>query len=105
MELIRNRTLEIRRKEQKRRQRTQDFGCVAACVILIACLGILMPQVANQPAYAMDGFFAGAASIFGNNSAQGYIVMGIICFFIGVCVTVLLYRLYRKAERDHFDEF
>ena len=58
MELIRNRTLEIRRKEQKRRQRTQDFGCVAACVILIACLGILMPQVANQPAYAMDGFFA-----------------------------------------------
>ena len=105
MELIRNRTLEIRRKEQKRRQRIQDFGCVAACVILIACLGILMPQVANQPAYAMDGFFPGAASIFGNNSAQGYIVMGIICFFIGVCVTVLLYRLHRKAERDHFDEF
>ena len=64
-----------------------------------------MPQVANQPAYAMDGFFAGAASIFGNNSAQGYIVMGIICFFIGVCVTVLLYRLHRKAERDHSMNF
>lgn len=74
MELIRKRTLEIRKKEKKRRQRIIDMGCAAA-------------------------------SIFGTNSAQGYIVMGIICFFIGVCVTVLLYRLHRKAERDHFDEF
>ena len=105
MELIRNRTLEIRRKEQKRRQRTQDFGCVAACVILIACLGILMPQVANQPAYAIDGFFPGAASIFGNNRAQGYILMGTICFLLGVCVTVLLYRLHRKNREKKSDEF
>jgi len=57
MELIRKKTLEIRKKEQKRRQRIQDFGCVAACVILIVCLGILMPQVANQPVYTMDAFF------------------------------------------------
>ena len=105
MELIRKKTLEIRKKEQKRRQRTQDFGCVAACVILIACLGILMPQVANQPVYTMDAFFPGAASIFENNSAQGYILMGMICFLLGVCVTVLLYRLHRKNREKKSDEF
>lgn len=105
MELIRNRTLEIRRKEQKRRQRIVDFGCVAACVILIACQGVLMPQVENQQAYTMDGFFPGAASIFGNNSAQGYILMGMICFLLGVCVTVLLYRLHRKNREKQSDEF
>ena len=106
MELIRKRTLEIRKKEKKRRQRIIDMGCAAACVLLIICLGMLMPQITAQTeGTRMDGVFGGAASIFGTNSAQGYIVMVIICFFIGVCVTVLLYRLYRKAERDHFDEF
>ena len=106
MELIRKRTLEIRKKEKKRRQRIIDMGCAAACVLLIICLGMLMPQITAQTeGKRMDGVFGGAASIFGTNGAQGYIVMGIICFFIGVCVTVLLYRLHRKAERDHFDEF
>lgn len=86
MELIRKRTLEIRKKEKKRRQRIIDMGCAAACVLLIICLGMLMPQITAQiEGTRMDGVFGGAASIFGTNSAQGYIVMGIICFFIGVC--------------------
>lgn len=33
MELIRKRTLEIRKKEKKRRQRIIDMGCAAACVL------------------------------------------------------------------------
>ena len=85
MELIRKRTLEIRKKEKKRRQRIIDMGCAAACVLLIICLGMLMPQITAQiEGTRMDGVFGGAASIFGTNSAQGYIVMGIICFFIGL---------------------
>lgn len=81
MELIRKRTLEIRKKEKKRRQRIIDMGCAAACVLLIICLGMLMPQITAQTeGKRMDGVFGGAASIFGTNSAQGYIVMGIICF-------------------------
>ena len=91
--------------EQQCGQNIVGLGCIAACVILITCLGILMPQVANQPAYAIDGFFPGAASIFGNNSAQGYILMGTICFLLGVCVTVLLYRLHRKNRENQSDEF
>ena len=54
---------------------------------------------------AAGGKPAGAASIFGNNSAQGYILMGTICFLLGVCVTVLLYRLHRKNREKKSDEF
>ena len=100
MELIRKRTLEIRKKEKKRRQRIIDMGCAAACVLLIICLGMLMPQITAQ---TEGKRLWGSCQHFWHK--QGYIVMGIICFFIGVCVTVLLYRLHRKAERDHFDEF
>ena len=106
MELIRKRTLEIRRKEKKSRQRIANIGCAAACVLLIICLGVVMPQITNQTGNVkMEDNFGGAASIFGANSALGYIMMGIICFFLGVCVTVFLYQMHRKDERDHFDEF
>ena len=35
--------------------------------------------------------------MLGNYEALGYICMGILAFALGVCVTILLYRL-RKAE-------
>ena len=60
----------------------------------------------GKPASIYNGrFFPGAASIFENNSAQGYILMGMICFLLGVCVTVLLYRLHRKNRENQSDEF
>lgn len=106
MELIRKRTLEIRKKEKKRRQRIIDMGCAAACVLLIIWSGHVNASDNCSDRGYKDGWCLwGSCQHFGTNSAQGYIVMGIICFFIGVCVTVLLYRLHRKAERDHFDEF
>ena len=60
----------------------------------------------GKPAGICNGWlFRGAASIFGNNSAQGYILMGTIYFLLGVCVTVLLYRLHRKNREKKSDEF
>lgn len=41
--------------------------------------------------------YEGMASMLGNYEALGYICMGILAFALGVCVTILLYRL-RKAE-------
>ena len=34
----------------------------------------------------------------------GYIVMGLLAFLLGVCVTVLLYRLRRRNERRSREE-
>ena len=67
MELIRKRTLEIRKKEKKRRQRIIDMGCAAACVLLIICLGMLMPQITagGKPASIYNGcFFSGRSQYF-----------------------------------------
>ncbi|MEI3367100.1 MAG: hypothetical protein V8R59_16335 [Enterocloster sp.] len=38
-------------------------------------------------------------SLIGSHAALGYIVMGLLAFLLGVCVTVLLYRLRRRNER------
>lgn len=37
--------------------------------------------------------------MLGKNEALGYICMGILAFALGVCVTVLLYRL--RAAQEH----
>ena len=40
----------------------------------------------------------GTASMLGHYEALGYICMGVLAFALGVCVTVLLYRLRRVEE-------
>ena len=36
--------------------------------------------------------------------ALGYIITGLLAFLLGVCVTILLYRLRRRNERRHREE-
>ena len=43
---------------------------------------------------------SGTASLLGSHAALGYIIMGLLAFLLGVCVTVLLYRLHRRYERQ-----
>lgn len=47
--------------------------------------------------WGKTNYTTGMASMLGNYEALGYICMGILAFALGVCVTILLYRL-RKAE-------
>ena len=84
-QLIHRRTLEIQREQQKKRERVISGSGIAACLVMIIGIGCLMPEV------------TGMASMLGNYEALGYICMGILAFALGVCVTILLYRL-RKAE-------
>lgn len=89
-QLIHRRTLEIQREQQKKRERVISGSGIAAC---------LMPEVTKQASVsgAKTNYTTGMASMLGNYEALGYICMGILAFALGVCVTILLYRL-RKAE-------
>ena len=46
------------------------------------------------------------ASLIGSSAFSGYIVMGILSFLLGVCVTILLHRLhryFRDREEDRHE--
>ena len=97
--LIHKRTAEIKRERQKRNQRALDAICIAACLILIVGIGSFMPGwTAGVPGGEVH-HASGAASLVGSHAALGYILMGLMAFLLGVCVTVLLYRLHRRNER------
>lgn len=99
--LIHKRTVEIKRERQKKKQHALDTICIVACLILVVGIGSFMPGLTAGITGGEVHHASGAASLVGNHAALGYILMGIMAFLLGVCVTVLLYRLRRRNEREH----
>ena len=96
---VHKRTAAIKRERQKRKQRALDMICMAACLILVVGIGSFMPGLTAGIPGGEVHHASGAASLVGSHAALGYILMGFMAFLLGVCVTVLLYRLHRRNER------
>ena len=74
--------------------------CIAACLLQIVGIGSFLPDwVVGIPGGEVH-HASGAASLVGSHAALGYILMGLMAVLLGVCVTVLLYRLRRRNERE-----
>ena len=97
--LIHKRTTEIKRERQRRKQRALDTVCIAACLLLVVGIGSFMPGLVVGIPGGEAHLTSGAASLVGSHAALGYILMGLMAFLLGVCVTMLLYRLHRRNER------
>ena len=96
---IRRRTTQLRAQEARRRARLLDGLCLAACLALVVCLGAWMPLWdAGLTAGATVLPTTGAAALVQTGSAASYILMGLLCFGLGVCLTLLLSRLHRRAK-------
>lgn len=104
MQLIRQRTDTLKQEQKKRKQRIINTVCVAACLLLVVGLGLYMPGLTVTSPQTIRQT-AGTASLLGQHAALGYIIMGLLCFLLGVTVTILLYRLHHaqthvKPEDD-----
>lgn len=108
--LIQKRTEEIKLKNHKRKQLYLDAAYLTVCFLLISCLGIMMPGLAGSTRSNLIVTSSGTASILVSQDALSYIMIGLLSFFLGMCVTILLYRLrkknkYVKKKDDEHGEF
>ena len=88
-------------ERQRRRARGILGAGTAACLAIIVSLALAMPGITEGFSdTALGGGMA--ASIFSGRSL-GYLVVGLLAFALGVCVTVLCIRL-RGHEGDSADE-
>lgn len=78
-------------------------AAAAACLALLTGVSFAMPGIAAQ--FRTDGRtgFKTAASMYGGSDALGYIVIGLLAFLLGVCVTILCFRL-RQMDREDAQE-
>ena len=98
------RIAKIEREKRLRRNTITMASAVAACLALLVGASLAMPGItANIQTGDYSGFET-AASIFHGGAALGYIVIGLLAFLLGVCVTVLCFRLRQMNREDGQDK-
>ena len=81
------------RQKRLRRYRVAAVSAVAACLAVIVGVSLSMPGILNRMEPGTSFGFETAATILGGNAALGYIVIGLLAFVLGVCVTILCFRI------------
>ena len=94
------RIAKIDRENRLRRNTIAMASAVAACLALLIGASLAMPGIAASIRTGNYSGFETTASIYGGGAALGYIVIGLLAFLLGVCVTVLCFRL-RQMNREN----
>ena len=99
------RRIAARQRENRLRRNTITMAsAVAACLALLIGVSLAMPGIAASIQTGDYSGFETAASIFHSGTALGYIVIGLLAFLLGVCVTVLCFRLRQMNREDGQDK-
>ena len=94
------RIAKMEREKRLRRDKITMISAAAACLALLIGASLAMPSIAASIQTGDYSGFETAASIFHGGAALGYIVIGLLAFLLGVCVTVLCFRL-RQLSREN----
>ena len=98
------RVAKIEQEKRRRRNTVTMASAVAACLALLIGASLAMPGIAASIRTGDYSGFETAASIFHGGAALGYIVIGLLAFLLGVCVTVLCVRLRQMSREDDQNE-
>ena len=94
------RIAKMEREKRRRRNTVTMASAVAACLALLIGASLAMPGIAASIRTGDYSGFETAASMYGGGAALGYIVIGLLAFLLGVCVTVLCFRLHQMNRED-----
>ena len=94
------RIAKMEREKRRQRNTVTMAAAVAACLVLLIGASFAMPGVAARIQTGDYSGFETAASMYGGGAALGYIVIGLLAFLLGVCVTVLCFRLRQMNRED-----
>ena len=91
------------REKRLRRCKITMISAAAACLVLLVGTSLAMPGIAARIQGSNGSGFETSASIFHDSPALGYIVIGILAFLLGVCITALCFRLRQMNRTDAND--
>ena len=94
------RIAKIEQEKRLRRNTITMASAVAACLALLIGASFAMPGIAARIQINDYAGFETTASMYGGGAALGYIVIGLLAFLLGVCVTVLCFRLRQMSRED-----
>ena len=98
------RIAKMEREKRRRRNTITMASAVAACLALLIGVSLAMPGIAARIQTGDYSGFETAASMYGGGAALGYIVIGLLAFLLGVCVTILCFRIRQMNREDDQNE-
>lgn len=97
----------IAKKEQQqrlRRRRIISAVCIAACFAVIVGVSFAMPGIIGRIEPGTSSGFETAAMILGGSTALGYMVIGLLAFILGACVTILCFRIHQLNKEEQTEK-
>ncbi len=92
------RAAELEKENRQRRVRIIQAVSAAACFAAVIVLSCFMPGF-SQALVSGNSQGGMSASVFSENTALGYIVIGALAFLLGSAVTIFCFRL-KKWQKD-----
>ena len=91
------RAAQFEKERRVMRSRLLGAGSVVFCLALVLGFAAYIPIVSKMiaPAEPSENMHA---SIFANSPVLGYIVTGLLAFFLGIAVTIFCYRLKKWQQ-------
>lgn len=97
---VRRRIAEKERQKRRKQRRIVAISCVAACLAVIVVASFAMPGVSGQMTPWISDGYETAATMLGGGVAPGYIIIGLLSFLLGVCVTILCFRIHLLDKEE-----
>ena len=94
------RIAKMEQEKRRRRDKITMISAAAACLALLVGASFAMSGIAAKIQAGDYSGFETSASMYGDGAALGYIVIGLLAFLLGVCVTVLCFRLRQMSRED-----
>ena len=106
LEEVQKRIAQVQYKQKQRRSYMMAVSSVAICLVVIVGLASVMPGVAQNIIVSDYDTFKTTASIFTEGTMFGYLLIGLIAFVLGVCVTILCLHIHnlQKEEKEMGDK-
>ena len=101
---VKRRIAEKEYKKRLRREWAAAVCCVAACLAVIAGVSLSMPDIVSRIEMGTSSGFETTATMLGGSTAPGYIVVGLLAFVLGVCVTIACFRICLLHKDEQSEE-
>ena len=101
---VRRRITEKERQKKRKQRRIVAISCIAACLAVIVGVSFAMPGIVGQIEPGTSSGFETAATILGGSTALGYMVIGLLAFILGACVTILCFRIHQLNKEEQTEE-
>ena len=102
---VKSRAARLERKKRLRQKRLMALACACACASLAVIVGVALALPHLQTRWR-GAAYQTTASIFADSAAAGYVLIALLAFTLGMCVTVLCFRLrvfHEESEEDSDD--